>query len=107
MLSRRGALGIAAAALCAPSAPRQTLAQTRSAMLSRAIPKSNEQLPVIGLGTWQTFDVGADRSALDQRKQVLQTLFDAGGKVIDSSPMYGRRGGRRFPPCGDETAGEA
>jgi diketogulonate reductase-like aldo/keto reductase len=59
-------------------------------MLTRNIPHGGEPLPVIGLGTWQTFDVGNDRVALEQRRQVLQILFDAGGSVIDSSPMYGR-----------------
>jgi aryl-alcohol dehydrogenase-like predicted oxidoreductase len=59
-------------------------------MLTRPIPSSNEPLPVVGLGTWQTFDVGPERAALDQRKEVLRVLFEAGGRVIDSSPMYGR-----------------
>ena len=59
-------------------------------MLTRPIPSTKEPLPVVGLGTWQTFDVGADRAALDQRKEVLRILFEAGGRVIDSSPMYGR-----------------
>jgi len=59
-------------------------------MLTRPIPKTAEPLPVIGLGTWQAFDVGSSRADLDQRKQVLQVLMEAGGKVIDSSPMYGR-----------------
>lgn len=59
-------------------------------MLTRPIPQTQESLPVVGIGTWQTFDVGPDRPALDQRKEVLRVLFEAGGKVIDSSPMYGR-----------------
>ena len=59
-------------------------------MLTRPIPATNEPLPVVGLGTWQTFDVGNERAALDQRKEVLRVLLEAGGKVIDSSPMYGR-----------------
>ena len=64
-------------------------------MLTRPIPSSGEAMPVIGFGTWQTFDVGPepggqDRAALDQRRAVLQVLFDAGGRMIDSSPMYGR-----------------
>lgn len=59
-------------------------------MLTRTIPQSKESLPIVGLGTWQTFDVGPDRVALDQRKEVLRVLFEAGGTVIDSSPMYGR-----------------
>ena len=59
-------------------------------MLQRPIPKTTEQLPVVGIGTWQTFDVGNTRSELDPRKEVLDILFNAGGRVIDSSPMYGR-----------------
>ena len=59
-------------------------------MLTRPIPATGEPMPVIGFGTWQTFDVGADRAALDQRRQVLEALFTAGGRMIDSSPMYGR-----------------
>ena len=43
-------------------------------MLTRPIPSTGEPLPVIGLGTWQTFDVGAERAALDQRKEVLRNL---------------------------------
>jgi diketogulonate reductase-like aldo/keto reductase len=59
-------------------------------MLTRPIPSSNEPLPILGLGTWQAFDIGAERAALDQRKEVLRLLFAAGGKMIDASPMYGR-----------------
>ena len=59
-------------------------------MITRPIPKSGEKLPVIGLGTWQTFDVGNDVAALARLTEVLRLLFDGGGKVIDSSPMYGR-----------------
>jgi len=59
-------------------------------MLTRPIPQSQEPLPVVGFGTWQTFDIGSDPSQLEQRRQVLAVLFEAGGKVIDSSPMYGR-----------------
>ena len=53
-------------------------------MLTRLIPSTGEALPVIGLGTWQTFDVGSDRAALNQRKEVLTLLLEGGGKVIDS-----------------------
>jgi diketogulonate reductase-like aldo/keto reductase len=58
-------------------------------MLKRPIPASGEELPIIGFGTWQTFDIGNDRRELDVRREVLDVLFEAGGKVIDSSPMYG------------------
>jgi diketogulonate reductase-like aldo/keto reductase len=59
-------------------------------MLTRPIPKSGEPLPVVGVGTWQAFDIGSERTGLEQRKEVLRILFEAGGRVIDSSPMYGR-----------------
>jgi len=57
---------------------------------TRPIPTTGEALPVIGLGTWQTFDIGRDAAARAERMNVLQTLFDAGASMIDSSPMYGR-----------------
>ncbi len=59
-------------------------------MTTRAIPSTGEAMPVIGLGTWQAFDVDGDSTALAQRRQVLEILFAAGGGMIDSSPMYGR-----------------
>jgi diketogulonate reductase-like aldo/keto reductase len=59
-------------------------------MLTRPIPKSGEPLPIVGIGTWQTFDIASGQRDMDQRKQVLQALLEAGGKLIDSSPMYGR-----------------
>jgi diketogulonate reductase-like aldo/keto reductase len=66
---------------------RATAAQP--AVLTKAIPATGERLPVIGMGSWLTFDVGKDQGARAQRREVLQTFFDAGGAVIDSSPMYG------------------
>lgn len=59
-------------------------------MLTRAIPSSNEPLPVIGLGTYRGFDVATSSPAYKQLRSVLDALFEAGGSVIDSSPMYGR-----------------
>jgi diketogulonate reductase-like aldo/keto reductase len=59
-------------------------------MLTRPIPSTGEALPVIGLGTWRAFDVGADAAVRRPLREVLQLLLDAGGRVIDSSPMYGR-----------------
>ena len=61
----------------------------RGEAILRAIPSSRETLPVIGLGTWQTFDVG-DESARDPLRQVLRRFAELGGRVVDSSPMYGR-----------------
>ena len=59
-------------------------------MLTRAIPSSGEKLPVIGLGTWQTFDVGTSAAERAPLEGVLSELVKVGAKVIDSSPMYGR-----------------
>ncbi len=57
-------------------------------MLTRNIPSTGEALPMIGLGTWQTFNVIP--SQYDVLKDVLLTMHSAGGRLIDSSPMYGR-----------------
>jgi diketogulonate reductase-like aldo/keto reductase len=66
-----------------------THAQNTAAPLLRTIPSSGEQIPVMGLGSWITFNVGNDRAARAQCAQVMRHFFDAGGRVIDSSPMYG------------------
>ena len=58
--------------------------------LVRTIPSTGEQVPVIGLGTWQSFDVGANESERAPLREVLQGFVDLGGTVVDSSPMYGR-----------------
>ena len=58
-------------------------------MLTRAIPKTGEKLPVIGMGSWITFNVGKDKKLRAGRVEVLQKFFDRGGALIDSSPMYG------------------
>jgi aryl-alcohol dehydrogenase-like predicted oxidoreductase len=57
--------------------------------IKKAIPASGEKIPVIGMGSWLTFDVGDDEAARATRVQVLQAFFDRGGALIDSSPMYG------------------
>jgi diketogulonate reductase-like aldo/keto reductase len=80
---RRRALG----ALAGLAVARKVRA--REAMHARAIPASGEKLPVIGVGTWQTFDVGGDAAARAQLREVLRSFFAGGGRVVDSSPMYG------------------
>ena len=59
-------------------------------LLTRAIPSSGESIPVVGLGTWQTFDVGSSVAEQVPLETVLRTFVDSGGRLIDSSPMYGR-----------------
>ena len=61
-----------------------------AAMITRKIPSSGELIPAIGLGSWITFNVGDSENELAPMRNVLGAFVDAGGKVIDSSPMYGR-----------------
>jgi diketogulonate reductase-like aldo/keto reductase len=68
--------------------PLATLAQT-SGLLTRPIPATGEPLPVVGLGTWITFNVGNDRELRDDCAAVVAAFIAAGGRMIDSSPMYG------------------
>ena len=93
LLSRR-ALVLAAGALpiaaCAARAGDEARSRETRAMNTRKIPRTGEALPVIGLGTWQTFDVGESAAERGPLAQVVEKFFAAGAKVIDSSPMYGR-----------------
>lgn len=68
--------------------PRFSQARMRM-LITKPIPSSNEKIPVIGLGSSLTFNVGNDSLALDNVAEVMRHFFNAGGKVIDSSPMYG------------------
>ena len=61
-----------------------------SAMITRSIPSSGEAMPVIGLGTSQVFDVGGDAASRQPLAKVLRLMLEAGGKIVDTSPMYGR-----------------
>lgn len=58
-------------------------------MSTRSIPSSGAPLPVVGVGTWQTFDVGPSAPERNELTEVLQLLAKYGGSVVDSSPMYG------------------
>jgi diketogulonate reductase-like aldo/keto reductase len=86
VLSLGGGLGVT---LLVGRGARAQQSTEKAAMRTRTIPSSGENLPVVGCGTWQTFDVGPDAAARKQLAAVVTTLFDAGGSVIDSSPMYG------------------
>jgi diketogulonate reductase-like aldo/keto reductase len=61
-----------------------------SAVLTRRIPSTGEPVPVVGLGTWQTFDVGTGPGERAPLEEVLGAFVDLGGRLVDSSPMYGR-----------------
>ena len=83
-LAMLGALGVAAGGFV----PTPTRAAPPD-LIRRAIPKTGEKLPVIGMGSWITFNVGDDPALRADRVEVLRTFFDRGGAVINSSPMYG------------------
>ena len=88
MLDRRtflSSLGLAGVSWWAAPA----LAQSTPPMLTKAIPSSSQAIPVIGMGTWITFNVGDDPSAIRARHEVLAEFFRQGGGLVDSSPMYG------------------
>jgi len=72
-----------------PFLPLPKLFAANRTTLKRLIPSSQQAIPVIGMGSWLTFDVGNDADAIATRTQVLQRFFDHGGGMIDSSPMYG------------------
>ena len=65
------------------------VARAADRILQRPIPKTGETIPAVGLGTWQGFDVAGDSAATGQAREALKTLVELGGRVIDSSPMYG------------------
>ncbi|MBC5785906.1 aldo/keto reductase [Ramlibacter sp. USB13] len=81
-MKRRTLLQGAALALAAP-------AGAQPAPLTRTIPATGEAIPRVGLGTWITFNVGNDPPARAQCAQVMRAFFAAGGRLVDSSPMYG------------------
>jgi diketogulonate reductase-like aldo/keto reductase len=97
-VTRRDALGLIAATGATLAAGPALSAATGAAagggatgkMLTRPIPKTGEALPVVGVGTYLTFDVLLSDDSRRQLTRLLNVLFDAGGSVIDSSPMYGR-----------------
>jgi diketogulonate reductase-like aldo/keto reductase len=84
-------IGASAAGLLLPvRAARGQSKSESSTMLTRPIPSSGEKLPVIGLGTWQKFDVDLTSDNRRQLGDVLSSFVRLGGRVIDTSPMYGR-----------------
>jgi diketogulonate reductase-like aldo/keto reductase len=87
MTTRRDFLCLTAAALAAQTA--LAAKPPVQPMNKRPIPATGEPLPIVGCGTWRTFDAGNDATRRRELADVLGALFAAGGSVIDSSPMYG------------------
>ncbi|PLW83687.1 aldo/keto reductase [Kineobactrum sediminis] len=95
MVTRRHILQVLAAlaasrGLVATAAANPATAMTTTRANTRPIPSTGEHLPVIGMGTSRTFDEPASPEILAQLKEVMEAFFEGGGKVIDSSPMYGK-----------------
>jgi aryl-alcohol dehydrogenase-like predicted oxidoreductase len=88
-LTRRAFLVATAALGAVTSLARPAGSGTAATPLTKAIPKTGERLPVIGMGTWRTFNVGQNQLAREVRVEVLEAFFEGGGGLIDSSPMYG------------------
>lgn len=86
--SRRRFLLTLATAVAAGVSPVTRAERAAEAIHRRPIPSSGERIPAVGVGTWQTFDVGGDRYLVADRAKVLQTFFAMGGGMVDSSPMY-------------------
>jgi diketogulonate reductase-like aldo/keto reductase len=97
-LTRRQAIGLGAGALAAaavglgpgtgcaaPAGPSPRPGD----LIRKAIPASGEEIPVIGMGTWQTFMVEETEAEFAPLREVLRTFHEMGGRVVDSSPMYG------------------
>ena len=87
--SRRRLLRTMLAASGSLALPSLQAAPATAPVLTRPIPSSGEQIPVIGLGSWITFNVGRDPQARAECGDVMRQFFVGGGRLIDSSPMYG------------------
>lgn len=81
---------ILAAAIALGVMPGKLLAATENTMRTALIPDTGEQLPVIGLGTYSVFDVASTAEAIAERRKIVDRLTNAGGSVLDTSPMYNR-----------------
>ncbi|HEX7720231.1 MAG TPA: aldo/keto reductase [Woeseiaceae bacterium] len=84
--NRRDLIKLGAAAGLLPSL---AIAEEAS-MITRPVPVSGEALPVVGLGTWQVFDVDSTPEEIAVRREIVLQLTNAGGRMIDTSPMYNR-----------------
>jgi len=89
MITRRHAIKLGAGALALHPLGVAAGSDQHPEIIRRPIPGSGELIPVMGMGTSRTFDTGADADSLATLGAVMQAFFQAGGSVIDSSPMYG------------------
>ena len=88
-LDRRTLFSSLAAASAATVFRPLAAATTRAPIVTKPIPSTGERLPLVGLGSWITFNVGEDPAARNSSAEVMRAFFQEGGRMIDSSPMYG------------------
>jgi aryl-alcohol dehydrogenase-like predicted oxidoreductase len=88
--TRREAIGLVAAGVVAGHLPQAARSADNARMVTRRIPGTEEALPVIGMGSSNTFDVGGGAAEREPLREVLRIFTQAGGTVVDTSPMYGR-----------------
>jgi diketogulonate reductase-like aldo/keto reductase len=88
-ISRRNLLAMAAAGGAAAILPPSISFGQQNKPITRAVPSTGEAMPAVGLGSWITFNVGTDPVLRDECAAVMAAFFQAGGRMIDSSPMYG------------------
>jgi diketogulonate reductase-like aldo/keto reductase len=89
MQTRRNVLQGVLATTAAAGFPSFGAQAQRGTAHTKPIPTTGERLPLVGLGSWITFNVGNDRELQDECAAVMAAFFQAGGRLIDSSPMYG------------------
>lgn len=86
MLNRRDFIALGSLSFL----PKLSIASAlNQSMLKRVIPSSGEEMPVIGLGTSRVFDIEPSKNELNVREQILDIFYENGGRLIDTSPMYG------------------
>ncbi|SDS07651.1 Aldo/keto reductase [Halopseudomonas xinjiangensis] len=88
-ITRRESLKLIGATLAAMMLPSTSLFASPGGLRQKPYAGTDNTLPVIGMGTWRTFNVGSDPKLLDARTEVVRTFLELGGRLIDTSPMYG------------------
>jgi len=89
LFTRREILALAAAAGAAAVLPAAQGRAAEGPVQTRPIARTGERLPIVGIGTAIVFDIGDDRQQRAERRAVIQTLIDGGGRLIDTAPSYG------------------
>lgn len=89
LYTRRDLLAFSAGVAAATTFSGARAQSVSAPVLTRAIPRSGEKLPVIGLGTAIIFDIGGDAEKRAERSKVIHTLLDGGARMIDTAPSYG------------------